>query len=94
MKLLDLIRSTGVSTLVVLHDLDLAARLCDLIVVLDHGAVVAAGRVLDVLTPGVMREVSGVEATTTRHDGGIVRIAFGAHSLAETMETGEARASL
>ncbi|WP_103508955.1 ABC transporter ATP-binding protein [Streptomyces sp. SM13] len=92
-ELLDLIRSTGVSTLAVLHDLDLAARLCDLIVVLDQGAAVAAGPVLDVLTPGVMREVFGVEATTTRHDDGIVRIAYGAHPLAEAREAGQARAS-
>ncbi|MEU3215561.1 ABC transporter ATP-binding protein [Streptomyces sp. NPDC006971] len=81
-ELLDLIRSTGVSTLAVLHDLDLAARLCDLIVVLDHGRAVAAGPVLDVLTPDVMREVFGVEASTTRHDDGVVRIAYAARPLA------------
>ncbi|MFF3032439.1 hypothetical protein ACFVS7_15740 [Streptomyces rubiginosohelvolus] len=48
---------------------------------------------LDVLTPGVMREVFGVEATTMRHDDGIVRIAYGAHPLGETREAGQARAS-
>ncbi|PVC90070.1 ABC transporter ATP-binding protein [Streptomyces sp. CS131] len=80
--------------LAVLHDLDLAARLCDLIVVLDHGAAVAAGPVLDVLTPGVMREVFGVEATTTRHEDGIVRIAYGAHPPTEAREAGQARAPL
>ncbi|MFE1210277.1 ABC transporter ATP-binding protein [Streptomyces albidoflavus] len=81
-ELLDLIRATGVSTLAVLHDLDLAARLCDLIVVLDHGRAVAAGPVLDVLTPEVMREVFGVEASTARHADGVVRIAYAASPLA------------
>ncbi|MFE7429768.1 ABC transporter ATP-binding protein [Streptomyces sp. NPDC057545] len=81
-ELLDLIRSTGVSTLAVLHDLDLAARLCDLIVVLDRGRAVAAGSVLDVLTPDVMREVFGVEASTSRHGDGVVRIAYAARPLA------------
>ncbi|MFB7915925.1 ABC transporter ATP-binding protein [Streptomyces sp. NPDC056061] len=82
-ELLDLIRSTGVSTLAVLHDLDLAARLCDLIVVLDHGTVVAAGPVLDVLSPEMMREVFGVEARTERHEDGVVRIAYAARPLTD-----------
>ncbi|MCX4871034.1 ABC transporter ATP-binding protein [Streptomyces sp. NBC_00257] len=92
-ELLDLIRATGVSTLAVLHDLDLAARLCDLIVVLDHGGAVAAGPVLDVLTPDVMREVFGVEASTTRHDDGIVRIAYAAHPLANVEDRTDTEAS-
>ncbi|RPK67720.1 Iron(3+)-hydroxamate import ATP-binding protein FhuC [Streptomyces sp. ADI96-02] len=85
-ELLDLIRSTGVSTLAVLHDLDLAARLCDLVVVLDHGTVVAAGPVLDTLTTEVMRQVFGVEARTERHEDGVVRIAYAARPLAHRVE--------
>ncbi|MBF4132617.1 MULTISPECIES: ABC transporter ATP-binding protein [Streptomyces] len=92
-ELLGLIRATGVSTLAVLHDLDLAARLCDLIVVLDHGRAVAAGPVLDVLTPVVMREVFGVEASTARHDDGVVRIAYAAHPLAGHSDSTACRGS-
>ncbi|WP_217383775.1 ABC transporter ATP-binding protein [Streptomyces sp. NK08203] len=92
-ELLDLIRATGVSTLAVLHDLDLAARLCDLIVVLDHGRAVAAGPVLDVLTPVVMREVFGVEASTARHDDGVVRIAYAARPLAGHSDSATCRGS-
>jgi iron complex transport system ATP-binding protein len=81
-ELLDLIRSTGITTLAVLHDLDLAARLCDHLVALHAGQVVAAGPVLDVLTPGLLREVFGVAATAERHADGIVRITYAAQPLA------------
>lgn len=81
-ELLDLIRSTGITTLAVLHDLDLAARLCDHLVALHHGEVVAAGPVLDVLTPDLLRDVFGVTATADRHPDGVVRVTYGAKPLA------------
>ncbi|AXG80411.1 ABC transporter ATP-binding protein [Streptomyces paludis] len=80
-ELLDLIRATGTTTLAVLHDLDLAARLCDHLVVLSEGTVIAAGPVLDVLTPDVLREVFGVRATTDRHPDGVIRITYAARPL-------------
>ncbi|MEU0809731.1 ABC transporter ATP-binding protein [Streptomyces sp. NPDC005970] len=92
-ELLDLIRATGITTLAVLHDLDLAARLCDHLVVLHDGTVVAAGPVLDVLTPEILHDVFGVRATTDRHADGVVRITYAAQPLAlggdsETAEAG------
>ncbi|MFJ8233002.1 ABC transporter ATP-binding protein [Streptomyces sp. NPDC094448] len=81
-ELLDLIRATGITTLAVLHDLDLAARLCDHLVALHAGRVVAAGPVLEVLTPGLLREVFGVAGTADRHADGIVRITYAAQPLA------------
>ncbi|MFG2721497.1 ABC transporter ATP-binding protein [Streptomyces sp. NPDC048416] len=81
-EVLDLIRATGITTLAVLHDLDLAARLCDHLVALDSGQVVAAGPVLDVLTSGLLREVFGVAATADRHADGVVRITYAAQPLA------------
>jgi iron complex transport system ATP-binding protein len=80
-ELLDLIRAAGITTLAVLHDLDLAVRLCDRLVVLHEGAVAAAGPVLDVLTPAVFREVFGVRATAARHEDGVIRLAYGAQPL-------------
>jgi len=80
-ELLDLVRATGITTLAVLHDLDLAARLCDRLVVLHEGAVAAAGPVLDVLTPAVFHEVFGVRAAATRHEDGVIRLAYGAQPL-------------
>lgn len=82
-ELLDLIRATGVTTLAVLHDLDLAARLCDHLVVLHKGAVITAGLVLKVLTPAVLRDVFGVRATTERHPDGVIRVVYGAQPLAD-----------
>lgn len=81
-ELLDLIRGTGLTTLAVLHDLDLAARTCDQLVVLDAGRVVVAGPVLDVLTPDILRKVFGVAAHTARHDDGVVRVTYAAIPLA------------
>ncbi|WP_329388652.1 ABC transporter ATP-binding protein [Streptomyces sp. NBC_01716] len=80
-ELLDLIRSTGTTTLAALHDLDLAARLCDRIIVLDEGSVVAAGEVLDVLTSEILADVFGVSASAARHPDGVVRITYAAEPL-------------
>ncbi|MFG2127064.1 ABC transporter ATP-binding protein [Streptomyces sp. NPDC048751] len=81
-ELLDLIRATGVTTLAVLHDLDLAVRLCDHVVVLSEGAVAAAGPVLEVLTPDLLADVFGVNASTERHADGVIRITYAARPLA------------
>lgn len=86
-ELLDLIRATGVTTLAVLHDLDLAARLCDHLVVLHKGTVVAAGPVLDVLTSRILADVFGVRAHTERHADGVVRITYAARPLAGEQAT-------
>ena len=81
-ELLELVHTVGVTTLAVLHDLDLAARSCDRLVVLDQGRVVASGPVLEALTPEVLSAVFGVTAATERHDDGIVRVTYGARPLA------------
>ncbi|MEU1117649.1 MULTISPECIES: ABC transporter ATP-binding protein [unclassified Streptomyces] len=83
-ELLHLIRSTGVTTLAVLHDLDLAARFCDHLVVLDQGAPVAAGAVLDVLTPTVLAKVFGVAASARRDADGVLRLTYAADPLSVT----------
>ncbi|MFD3588254.1 ABC transporter ATP-binding protein [Streptomyces sp. NPDC058683] len=81
-ELLDLVRATGITTLAVLHDLDLAARLCDHLAVLHAGSVIAAGPVLDVLTPRILADVFGVRARTERHADGVIRITYEAQPLA------------
>ncbi|MBV8539954.1 MAG: ABC transporter ATP-binding protein [Pseudonocardiales bacterium] len=63
-EVLDLIHGIGVTTVVVLHDLNLAARYCDRLVLLDRGEVVAAGHPHDVLTPSVLEPVYGVAVRT------------------------------
>jgi iron complex transport system ATP-binding protein len=82
-ELLELVHTVSVTTLAVLHDLDLAARSCDRLIVLEAGRIVAAGPVLDALTPQVLSDVFGVTAVTERHNDGIVRVTYGARPLAK-----------
>ena len=46
----------------VLHDLTMAARYCDRLLLLDGGRLVADGKPLDVLTPERLRSVYGITA--------------------------------
>lgn len=92
-ELLDLIRTTGITTLAVLHDLDLAARLCDHLAVLHEGTVVAAGPVLDVLTPRILGDVFGVRAHTERHADGVIRVTYAARALAGGEDTADGNRS-
>jgi iron complex transport system ATP-binding protein len=50
----------GVTTVVVLHDLNLAARYCTWLVLLDGGRVVVAGTPDEVLTPDMLHRVYGI----------------------------------
>ncbi len=69
-QVLGLVRSLPVTTVVVLHDLNLAARYCDHLVLLDGGRVVANGAPHDVLTPGVLEPVYRI---------GVQRLFAGSH---------------
>jgi len=57
----------GRAILVVFHDLNLAAGVCDRIVALDEGRVVAEGDPHEVVTPGFIEAVYGVEAEIVPH---------------------------
>ncbi|WP_308404213.1 ABC transporter ATP-binding protein [Streptomyces sp. ATCC 21386] len=56
------VRDLGVTTVLAIHDLDLALRYCDRVCVLADGAVVAAGPPQEVLRPALMAEVFGVRS--------------------------------
>lgn len=64
LELLRLVRGLGISTLVAMHDLNLAARHCDRLVVLCDGRIVDAGPVGCVLRPKLVAEVFGVRMLT------------------------------
>ncbi|MFE9170530.1 ABC transporter ATP-binding protein [Streptomyces kebangsaanensis] len=64
---LRLVRRLGVTAVVALHDLNLAASFCDRLCVLETGRVVAHGTPRDVLTPALLAEVYRVEAYVTEH---------------------------
>jgi ABC-2 type transport system ATP-binding protein len=83
-ELVEAIRSRGTTVVLVTHFMDEAERLCDRLVIVDHGRVVAAGRpqeLIDLHAPQVLvrftsgaadldflYRVPGVEAVTRRGD--------------------------
>ncbi len=77
MEILGLVRGLGVTVLAALHDLNLAARYCDRLYLLAGGTVVASGPPEQVLTPGLIRAVYGVEALVERHPrSGLLQVVF------------------
>ena len=69
MELLAARARAGSAVLVVLHDLNLAARFCDRLVMLDSGRVVGDGAPEAVLTEAALARTYGIAATIGRHDG-------------------------
>jgi iron complex transport system ATP-binding protein len=67
MRVLRDLAADGVTVVAALHDLNLAAATCDHLVLLDHGRVVAAGPVAEVLVPEVLEPVYGVRVDVLRH---------------------------
>ncbi|AOH84779.1 ABC transporter [Sphingomonas panacis] len=66
---MDLLRAEargGALVVTVLHDLTMAARYCDRVLLMDAGTIVADGVPLDVLTPERLRAVYGITATIER----------------------------
>ncbi|MBG0857023.1 ABC transporter ATP-binding protein [Streptomyces spinoverrucosus] len=64
---LRLVRRLGVTALVALHDLNLAAAFCDRICVMNAGRVVTVGPPAKVLTPELLADVYRVDAEVTEH---------------------------
>lgn len=84
-ELLTLVRSLDITTVVVLHELNLAARYCDRLVLLDGGRIAAAGTVAEVLTPEILEPVYHVRVQRFTAFG-CPQLLFGprdAHSTAE-----------
>jgi iron complex transport system ATP-binding protein len=69
LDILALVRDLDVTTVVALHDLNLAAMFCDRLVVLSGGRVVAAGTPTEVLTEKLVAEVYRVDCHVTVVDG-------------------------
>ena len=59
-----LIREEGLGAVAAVHDVELAARYCDRVVLMARGAVLAEGTPADVLTPRHLRAAYGVRAKT------------------------------
>lgn len=70
LAMLDLLRRharNGAAVLLALHDLNLAASFCDSLVALHDGQVAASGAPAEMLTPALLRQVYGIDATILRH---------------------------
>lgn len=64
-------KQQGWVTLMVLHDLNLAAQYADNLLVLKNGHVIASGHPSDILTPALVKEVYDVNAEVTKDSYGI-----------------------
>lgn len=73
MEVLELVRrlnrDAGRSIVVVLHDLNLAARYADHVVLFDQGRVIAQGPVADVLTEPLLSQVYGIDLRILHPEG-------------------------
>jgi len=72
LQVMDLLRqkaASGGGVVVVLHDLALAARFCDRLVLLDRGRVLASGTPRAVLTDANIAAAFGVDVVRGEHDG-------------------------
>lgn len=68
-ELMHLVSGLGVTVVMALHELDLALRHCDRVLVLDAGRAVADGPPDEVLIPLLLRDVFHVDAARTVHPG-------------------------
>lgn len=69
-EVLQIVRGLGVTTVVVLHDLNLAARYCDELALLHEGRVCAAGPPDKVLRPETLETVYRIGVERVRTSGG------------------------
>ena len=70
----ELTRERGMVTVLVLHDIALAARWCDRMIVLSQGRIATDGPPATALTPGLFAEVYGVAARIESCSRGFVQV--------------------
>ncbi|WP_098247170.1 ABC transporter ATP-binding protein [Streptomyces formicae] len=71
LDLLSLVADLPVTSVIALHDLNLAAMFCDRLLVLKEGRAYAAGTPDEVITEKLIAEVYGVRAVVTREAGAL-----------------------
>jgi iron complex transport system ATP-binding protein len=67
--IITLVKSKGIGAMMAMHDLNLAARFSDTILMLKEGKVFSMGTPSEVITPKNIREVYGVEVVVRRDNG-------------------------
>ncbi|MFT3691107.1 ABC transporter ATP-binding protein [Paenirhodobacter sp.] len=72
-EVLDLVqtmcRDEGLSAIVVLHDLNMAARYCDHVVALGTGRLLLDGPMAEMMTPTALMAIYGLPMTVATHEG-------------------------
>jgi iron complex transport system ATP-binding protein len=63
------VRDQNIGAMLAIHDLNLASRYCDRILVLNQGRVVDTGKPADLLKPGLIEQVYGVRAVVGSEGG-------------------------
>lgn len=63
------VKEKGISAIMAIHDLNLAARYADRIIMMNRGMIVSAGDPVSVLTRENIQQVYGVEATVNYNSG-------------------------
>lgn len=76
LEILTLVRALPVTAILALHDLNLAAMFCDVLVVLQHGRVVATGAPAQVLTEELIAEVYRVRCRVENTGAGDTSVRF------------------
>lgn len=66
----DLSQTRGISVILVLHDINMAARYCDHLIALKNGRCTTAGPTADLLTSETLKDIFGVPMTVAQHPGG------------------------
>lgn len=71
-EVLSLVRQevqSGLGALVVLHDLNLALRICDRLLIMQQGSVVAEGKPNEILTESLVNQVYGASVSVMQGEG-------------------------
>jgi iron complex transport system ATP-binding protein len=76
LELLTLVTRLSVTSVIALHDLNLAAMFCDEVIVLEHGRAVAGGTPHEVLTAELIARVYGVRAHVRTDERGRLSVLF------------------
>lgn len=61
-QLMDLIKSLNITTLSAIHDMNIASMYCDYLIIMKNGQIKDFGKVEDVITSEMLKEIFGVNA--------------------------------
>lgn len=61
-QLMDLVKSLNITTLSAIHDMNIASMYCDYLIVMKNGEIVDFGKVEEVITSAMLKDVFGVNA--------------------------------